>query len=110
MMLPQFSQTVTLYRKKPEGIKRQVLEGCFYSWQVRQTQQPHGVRQQTDFLLVIPGACDIRPGDRVFDGIGPEEVDWESFLPVSVTGLSQVAYVTPCYFGSVLCHTEAGRR
>ena len=109
-MLPQFSQTVTLYREEPEGIRRQVLEGCFYSWQIQQTEQEYGVRQQTKFLLVIPGGCDIRPGDRVLYGIGPEEVDWEGFLPVCVPGLSQVAYVKPCYFGSVLCHTEAGRR
>ena len=110
MMLPQFCQTVTLYRNAPEGITRQVLQGCFYSWRIEQTEDAQGVRQQTKFLLVIPGGCDIRPGDRVFDGIGPERVDWARFLPVNVAGLSQVAYVTPCYFGSVLCHTEAGRR
>lgn len=109
-MLPQFSQTVTLYRQTPEGIFRQVLDGCFYSWQTEQTEEEAGLRQDTRFLLVIPGACDIRPGDRVFDGIGPETVDWERFLPVCVPGLSQVAYVKPCYFGSILCHTEAGRR
>lgn len=109
-MLPQFSQTVTLYRSTAEGITRQVLDGCFYSWQTAQTEDAQGVRQQTKFLLVIPGGGDILPGDRVFDGIGPETVDWERFLPVNVVGLSQVAYVTPCYFGSVLCHTEAGRR
>ena len=109
-MLPQFSQTVTLYRKKAEGVSRQVLDGCFYSWQTEQTEEEAGLRQDTRFLLVIPGACDIRPGDRVFDGIGPETVEWERFLPVCVPGLSQVAYVKPCYFGSILCHTEAGRR
>lgn len=109
-MLPQFSQTVTLYRKTSQGLTRQVLEGCFYSWQKEQTEDERGVQEKTRFLLVIPGKCDIRPGDRVFDGVGPEAVDWETFLPVTVPGLCQVAYVTPCYFGSVLCHTEAGRR
>lgn len=109
-MLPQFSQTVTLYRREPEGIRRQVLEDCFYSWQEELLEEETGLHHAVRFLLVIPGACDIRPGDRVIDGIGPETVDWESFLPVTVPGLSQVAYVKPCYFGSLLCHTEAGRR
>ena len=49
------------------------------------------------------------PGDRIYDGVGPEQVVWESFLPVNVPGLSELAYATPWYWEGEYSHWEAGR-
>ena len=59
---------------------------------------------------MLPAGEDIEIGDRVYDGIGPETVVWEQFLPINTPGLSQVAYVMPCYFRGALHHMEAGRK
>ena len=107
MMNPLCCQTVTLYSYRPEGIHRQVVTGCFYHWQQEQTGD--GL-ENTRFLLILPAGVTVGIGDRVYDGIGPEEVVWEQFLPVRVPGLSQVAYVTPYYMDGRLHHTEAGRK
>lgn len=104
---PLCTQTVTLYSAAPTGIVRRVVRGCFYSWQRELT--PEGL-EQTAFLLVLPPDVSVQLGDRVYDGIGPEKVVWENFLPVNTPGLSQVAYVKPCYFQGALHHIEAGRK
>ena len=107
MNLPLCTQTVTIYSHSGLGITRQVVEGCFYRWQ--KTVDTDGL-EQTTFLLVLPGTVAINPGDRVCEGIGPEHVVWEYFLPVNTPGLAQVAYVTPCYFQNRLHHIEVGRK
>lgn len=104
---PLCTQTVTLYRQAVTGVKRRVITGCFYTWQREETAE--GL-EQTRFLLVLPAGEQVQIGDRVYDGIGPETVVWERFLPVNTPGLSQVAYVQPCYFQGRLHHTEAGRK
>ena len=104
---PLCDQTVTLYSQTPQGITRRVVTGCFYHYQRQQT--PEGL-EETKFLLVLPAGEIVDIGDRVYDGIGPEQVVWERFLPVNTPGLSQVAYVTPCRLGSTLHHIEAGRK
>lgn len=104
---PLCTQTVTLYRSAPAGVERRVVTGCFYQWQQEETAE--GL-EQTEFLLVLPAGEKVQIGDRVYDGIGPEQVAWETFLPVNTPGLSQVAYVKPCYFQGKLHHTEAGRK
>ena len=103
-------QTVTLYRRRGGSISRQVVDNACYSYQVRQVTDQLGTRQETVFKLIIPGDAELQPGDRVMAGIGPEQVDWNSFLPVTVPGLGQVAYVSPCYWQGVIFHTEAGRK
>ena len=107
MIHPLCSQTVTLYTMTDQGLQRRVVEGCFYKWQRQQTQ--HGL-VESKFLLVLPAGESIAPGDRVMDGIGPENVVWEQFLPTNTPGLSQVEYVSPCYFQGALHHLEAGRK
>ena len=102
-------RTVTVYHPGETGVERRVLEGCYYQYQDLQRESAEGIWEERSFLLLIPGLDSIVPGDRVFDGIGPEDVDWEVFLPVNVPGLSQVAYVTR-YATGPLCHTEAGRK
>lgn len=99
-------RTVTLYRLEDGQVRRQVLEGCFYWYKdVLDTE-----RFARKFVLIWPGESPIRPGDRIFDGIGPEEVVWEEFLPVNVPGLSQVAYAAPWHWEGKISHWEAGRK
>ena len=108
MVYPLCDRTVTLYRKTSAGIQRMLLEGCYYEWDLSGRQDVAGVRWERKFLLVIPaGRGEVRVGDRVFDGIGPAEIDWRRFVPGAVEGLSQVAYVKPYYLDGRLCHTEA---
>lgn len=102
-------RTVTVYHPGEDGTQRRVLEGCFYQYQSVRQESAEGGCEERAFLLLIPGLDPIAPGDRVFDGVGPEDVDWAAFLPVNVPGLSQAAYVTRYDVGP-LRHTEAGRK
>ena len=111
MVYPLCNMTVTIYRKTDQGIQRQVLQGCYYEWEQTCTREAAGLRKDRKFLLVIPrGRGEVSIGDRVLAGIGPETVDWNRFVPAAVEGLGQVAYLRPCYYNSILCHTEAGRK
>lgn len=106
-------QTVTIYRKKPAGIERLELPGCFLQWQEDVHFDRLGRQQERKFLLVQPGAEQlVFPGDRVYEGIGPvvTEMDWASFLPALVSGLAEAEYATPYYRQGHFCHTEAGRK
>lgn len=104
---PLCDQTVTLYSTTGRGVVRQVVKGCFYQWQ---RQLGIDGLEDTKFLLILPPDVRVGPGDRVYDGIGPEQVEWEDFLPVSIPGLAQVEYVQPQYFRGRVHHIEAGRK
>lgn len=91
--------TVTVYR---ENI-RQVLRGVHFEYT---DQQKTGLGEHTasrQFLLVIPGAADIRPGDRVVLGEGPAIC---GHIP-DMQSLCVVGTVKPRYFRGQLCHMEA---
>ena len=104
-------QTVTLYRKTGEGITRVVLPGCYLSRQLAMPQTDYGKSMEKKFLLIIPGnTCPPQPGDRVYDGIGPDTVDWQVFLPAAVPELLEVSYVKPCCWDGEIVHWEAGYR
>ena len=103
-------QTVTLYRRRGEVIFRQVVENALYRHTLRQVSDQLGTRLEGLFTLIIPGDAQLQPGDRVMAGVGPETVDWSSFVPSAVAGLCQVAYVTPRCWQGEICHTEAGRK
>lgn len=107
MMHPLCNQTVTLYTHTPQGVHRRVVTGCFYHY--CQEQLPDGL-SQTRFSLILPGEEPVQPGVRVLPGVGPEQVNWETFLPVNTPGLGQVAYAQPYYFAGRLHHWEAGRK
>lgn len=106
MTYPLCDRTVTVYRQEGNTVTRQMIENTHYHYEDKLEDGLFSRR----FLLILPGAEEIRPGDRVFDGIGPENVQWDNFLPVCIPGLSQVQYVTPIYLGNTLCHREAGRK
>lgn len=111
MRYPLCNRTVTIYRYTNGEIWRQVVSGCFYRWQICQEENAEGIRLDTKSLLVIPGeACIPQVGDRVFEGIGPELVNWEEFLPALVPGLSELNYVAPQYWQGKICHIESGRK
>ena len=100
-------RTVTVYRVGNGKLQRLVVEGCYYAYE--DGLDMGGFDRK--FLLVMPGACQrVFPGDRIYDGIGPEEVQWQEFIPVKVAGLSEVAYVRPWFYGGVIQHVEAGRK
>ena len=107
------TQTVTVYRKTPEGIVRIQISGCFLQWQDEIGFEQTGVRKERKFLLIQPGTEQmVFPGDRVMEGIGPEimEKDWEAFLPVRISGLGEITYATAYHWEGDFCHTEAGRK
>lgn len=103
---PICDRTVTVYRKEGNSITRRVLTDCFYRYEDTENTQQFSRK----FLLIVPGAEEIRPGDRVFEGIGPEQILWDTFLPINVPGLSEAAYAAPWYWEAEISHWEAGRK
>lgn len=104
-------QTVTVYRMGKNGLHRQVVDGCYYVWEDRLAPEVAGGQPERKFLLIMPGSLQrVFVGDRIFCGVGPQEVDWQQFLPINVPGLSVVAYTRACWWGAEVCHVEAGRK
>ena len=105
------TQTVTVYRKSKGTLQRLVVDGCYYIWEDVTVTDVAGTRFERRFLLIMPGRCQrVFPGDRIYNGVGPEEVNWQEFIPVNVAGLSETAYVRPSWWGAEVCHVEAGRK
>ncbi len=106
-------QTVTIYRRKAGSVSRQVMENSFFAPQTTKKWCVEGAETGASFLLILPGeTAELSPGDRVYQGIGPQvtEAQWRGFLPATVPGLFAVEYVKPCYFMGTQCHLEAGCR
>ncbi len=101
--------TVTLYGLRGGRVRRQVVEKSMYRYRVSEVLDREGRRHQAKCLLIIPGYVDLRPGDRVYAGVGPELTasEWAAFLPVQVPGLTQISTVTPYFFMGRLRHIEA---
>ena len=101
------TQTVTVYHREGEMLQRLVVEGCHYAYE--DCLDEHGFVRK--FLLVMPGPCQrVFAGDRIYDGIGPEEVDWERFLPALLPEVYEISYVNPCCWDGELVHWEAGHK
>ena len=98
-------QVVTRYRKEENGVSRKVFPNAFFSLEEGfDYKERHPWRK---FLLIIPGEeVSLQPGDRVLPGIGPEEVDWEIFLPILVSGLVEVGRTRNFQFSGKILHTE----
>ncbi len=108
---PFCDKTVTVYRLQDGQVHRTVVENCFYRWEDTNITGDTGDRFARKCLLIQPGDTQkVFPGDRVMPGEGPESVDWDTFLPASVPGLSQIAYAAPWYWDGHISHTEAGRK
>ena len=104
-------QTVTVYRRNGEGIARYVVECCYFSRQTATSTEHYGKSRLKPFLLIIPGGdFPLQTGDRIFDGTGPETVDWQAFVPAAVPELYEAAYVKPCRWEGEITHWEAGNR
>lgn len=103
-------QTVTIYRKVGEEVTRKVAENCHLSRKISTSTEHYGKSMAKTFLLIIPGDVPLQPGDRIYDGIGPREVDWGSFLPAAIPALFEVSFAKPCCWESTVTHWEAGNR
>ena len=104
-------RTVTLYRLKDGQVLRSVLEGCFFSRQEEEGQDLTGAWRKVKCYLIHPGPeVLLCPGDRVFEGVGPEigPEEWRDFIPEKVQELAAINYIRPCYWQGQVCHTEAG--
>ena len=95
-------RVVTIYRPRFGTVLRQETTVFYHYKDVWEAD-----RFTREFLLVLPEDIPLQPGDRIFDGIGPATVDWESFLPVSVPGLSQIRTAAPYRFRDEFHHWEA---
>ena len=99
-------QTVTLYRKEEETVSRKVIANAFLAAKVSCPNEPYGKSKEKTFLLIIPGEQDLQPGDRVFDGIGPEEVNWQTFVPAFTDELYEIGRVKKQLWEGEITHTE----
>ena len=80
--------TVTVYHR--EGLTRQI-HNAHLEFTHQQTVTDGVAQEENGFLLVVPGALDIAPGDKVAMG---------EHTPMVVQS------VKPRYFYGTICHTE----
>lgn len=100
------NQTVTLYGVRGGEILRRVAEGCYLASESGITENTFGKSRLKKFLLIIPGDQDLQPGDRVFEGVGPEGVNWQSFVPAFTEGLYEIGRVKKQLWEGEITHTE----
>ena len=104
-------QTVTSYRRERDGsVARTVHPRAFLDFKKVRNVEKTGSADAASFLLVVPGSADIREGDKVLMGDGPEigPSDWASFIPSKVRGLCVVRWTDPKHWRGEVCHVEAG--
>ena len=99
-------QTVTFYRKTGDEIIRKVADNCHLSCKVRISTEPYGKSMEKKFLLIIPGDFDLQPGDRVYEGIGSEEVNWQTFVPAFTENLYEIGRVKKQLWEGEVTHVE----
>ena len=104
-------KTVTLYRNQKGTVMRQVIQHAHLQCTYRQLAKNYGEEQEKTFLLVLPaGEGTLQPGDRIWNGVGPEVADWETFLPAAYPELMELSFVIPRYWNGTLSHWEAGHK
>ena len=103
-----FEQTVTVYRKEADRIRRQVLSGCCFQYWEELTESKGLLRHF--FLLALGSEQKVLPGDRILPGCGPEvsPEQWPEFIPAQVSELVQAAYAKPFPRAGELSHWEVG--
>ena len=99
-------QTVTLYGMRNGSILRRVAENCCLAAESGLTENTFGKSRLKKFLLIIPGEQDLQPGDRVFDGVGPEEINWQTFVPAFTDELYEIGRVKKQLWENEVTHTE----
>lgn len=101
-----YHKTVTVYRYDRGKVSRRVFHKVHF-WKEDGISDVLGAPMRR-FSLVIPGSqTDLAVGDRVFDGIGPEEVCWEKFIPANVSELVEVGRVWRYRLSDQINHVEA---
>ena len=103
-------QTVTLYRKTGKTISRWVIPNAYLSAKITTPAEFYGKSMEKKFLLIIPGESPICTGDRVYAGFGPENVNWQDFIPAAVPALFEASFAKPCLWDGRIVHWEAGNR
>ena len=98
------NQTVTVYRS--DGT-RKVLENCYLTVKRGLFTDVMGTVQRCSFTLIVRGEQDLRPGDRLMEGIGPKYVQWDHFLP-ELQKCYRIGYVQPFFWNGCVSHVEAG--
>lgn len=105
------NQTVTVYRKEEDSYSRTVYRNAFFDFRKTQNVDKTGSREESSFLLVIPGAQQtVFPGDKVLVGEGEEirsREEWAKLIPARVPGLVVVSCADPKYWRGKIVHTEA---
>lgn len=99
-------QTVTVYRPEGETVSRRVLPRAFLELRVKRKTDRVGLREDTGFLLVVPGEKQaVQPGDKLVPGEGPEltKAEW-----AALTRCCVVRWAEQKYFDGKPVHTEAG--
>lgn len=100
------SQAVTVYRNVDGVVARQVIENAYLSMEEGISQKDRSPVR--NFLLIVPGpGVRVFVGDRVLPGVGPVQVDWETFLPANIPGLVEVGRTRHYRIGGRICHVEA---
>lgn len=90
--------TVTVYRESICDVERIVLNGCHFESKVESKADITGIWPRDVCFLTAPAGADIRPGDRVCGGVGPEGP--EAALP-------RIAWVRPFFVDGKVHHLEA---
>ena len=99
-------QTVTVYGIRDGEILRRVVENCYLAAESGLAETTFGKSRLKKFLLIIPEDLDLQPGDRVFRGIGPEAVDWQTFVPAFTDELYEVGRVKKQFWENEVTHVE----
>lgn len=100
-------QTLTLYGMRNGQQIRKEIRSCYFAPVNLLRTDLTGKSRLKKFLLIIPGQLDVQPGDRIYDGIGPETVEWNSFLPDLSPRVYEIGNVKPCLWEGEICHIQA---
>lgn len=104
------NQTVTLYRKEGTQVRRRVIPNAYLSAKISTPAEAYGKSMEKKFLLIIPGDVSLCCGDRIYAGKGPEDVNWQRFVPAAEPALFEAGFVKPCFWEGEIVHWEAGNR
>ena len=90
--------SITIYRENICDVERIVANGCHIEYRVEEKADITGSWPRDVCFLTAPAGTDIRPGDRICDGIGPEQ---------RPEALPRIAWVKPFFVDGKLHHLEA---